>query len=76
MCRSTMSSAVREMNSQAVIASPVSARARDSTAIAACKFGSASIAVTCSRGRGNSFSTAAVMMPRVPSAPQNRCRRS
>ena len=30
-------------------------------------------AVSTARGRGNSRSTAAVMMPSVPSAPMNRC---
>ena len=33
-------------------------------------------AVSTERGRGNSFSTAAVMMPSVPSAPMKMWRRS
>ena len=60
--------------------------ARDAAAVSRCRAdsrrsaascpGIAATAVTVSRGFGNSFSTAPVMTPSVPSAPMNHCFRS
>jgi uncharacterized repeat protein (TIGR01451 family) len=57
---------------------PWSVRERHSasSSTAASTEGTATNSVCTWRGRGNSFSTAAVMMPSVPSEPMNRCLRS
>ena len=63
-------------NSKAVSRAPKRACAWPSSASAAGGESTATRAVACPCGSGNSFSTAAVMTPSVPSAPMNRCLRS
>ena len=66
----------REINSKAVTQSPQYARSSASRATAASGSVTTAKATACERGRGNSLSTAALMMPSVPSAPINRFFRS
>ena len=73
---STKSMTMRGMNSKAVRPVPAVSCARLNRPSADLKSGMATIAVAFSTGRGNSFSTAAVMMPSVPSEPMNRSLRS
>ncbi len=56
--------------------SPLAARQRARSSTAASRSRSAAKAVTRSFGAGKSRSTAAVMMPSVPSAPMKSCFRS
>ncbi len=64
------------ISSNAVSPAPASASAVASRRAAAAGEGVAANATQRSAGRGDSASTAAVMMPSVPSAPMNRLRRS
>jgi hypothetical protein len=74
--RVTNSSAMRGMNSNAVRSRPQAPSASCSRASASSIRTSDTNAVARSAGRGNSLSTAAVMMPSVPSAPISRFFRS
>ena len=75
-CASTASTQLRETSSKArhALAEPLAQAASSSTA--APGLSSAIQAVAVALGRGKSRSTAAVMMPSVPSAPMNSCFRS
>ena len=75
-CLSTNSMPTRAISSKLVTPPPARSCARLSSSSAACGEGTPTKAVSTARGRGNSFSTAAVMMPSVPSAPMNRFLRS
>ena len=75
-CSARKSSPVRPINSKAETASPIRARARFRSASAASGSRTTIIAAPVRAGRGLSFSVAAVMTPRVPSAPISRWRRS
>ena len=66
----------RDMISRLARRSPTALRSRSSRVSAVSISGSATMASALVRGRGNSFSAAAVMMPSVPSAPMKSCFRS
>ena len=70
MCCSTNSMPWRPISSQEVTLSSEAACAPLSRATAASGEGTAAQAVATSFGFGHSFSTALVMMPKVPSAPR------
>ncbi len=63
-----------DISSKPVSAAPQRACSRFSKASAWRGESSATRAVSTPRGAGNSFNTAAVMTPSVPSAPMNRSR--
>ncbi len=75
MWRSTKPMPAPDMYSNATSAAGSSACNRPSSAVAARTEASAHSATSRSRGRGASFSTAAVMIPSVPSLPTNSWRR-
>ena len=70
MCFSTRSMPWRPISSQEVTLSSVAAWAPLSSSTAASGEGTAIHEVATSLGLGQSFSTALVMMPSVPSAPR------
>jgi hypothetical protein len=74
--RSTISVASRLISSQDSTLSSEAECAADRISIAACGSRTASQAVALSFEAGQSFSTALVMMPSVPSAPMKSCFRS
>ena len=74
MWRSTISTLAPDMYSKARTQPSSAARKRRKSASAASASGTAQKASTSRRGCGTSLSTAAVMMPSVPSAPTKRCR--
>ena len=69
-------SAMSAINSKPTTRLPLICWASDSRSTAACGEGTAMKAVSRDFGFGNSFITAPVMTPSVPSAPMNRSRRS
>ncbi len=71
-CVTTASTPRTRPSSQACDAAGVRSSASPSRSTAACGDGTAAHPVSIERGRGTSRSTAAVMMPSVPSAPR-RC---
>ena len=75
-CLSTNSMPRRVMISKLVTPPAVRSVAMPRNSNAACADGTPAKAVSTERGRGNRRSTAAVMMPSVPSAPMNRFFRS
>ena len=75
-CLSTSAIAADEISSKAVSSPASRPRACASNASACSGESRPAIATACPAGRGNSFSTAAVMTPSVPSEPMNRSRRS
>ena len=76
MDSSTSVSAGPEINSKAVTAWPATRLASVSSSTAACGSFTAIQAAAVALGSGISLSTAAVMMPSVPSEPMNSCLRS
>ncbi len=73
--RTQKSMTISDTSSKLVTLPLASERATPSSASASCGDLTPMKAVSTARGFGNSFSTAAVMMPSVPSAPMNRlCR--
>ncbi len=70
--RTQKSMPIAAMSSKLVTVPPARSLASLSRASAASGEFTPTNAVSTERGRGNSFSTAAVMMPSVPSAPMNR----
>ena len=75
-CLTTISMPSRDMISKLVTPPAVRSAASPSRSTAACTDGIAAQAVSTERGRGTRRSTAAVMMPSVPSAPMKRFFRS
>ena len=75
MCRSTKSVPSPDISSNALIAAGSCDWKRPNRSSAASGEATAHNATQISRGRGTSFSTAAVMMPSVPSEPTNNWRR-
>ncbi len=72
----TASTPARSISSKDVTPPAVRSLAMPSRSTAACGDGTPTTAVSIERGRGTRRSTAAVMMPSVPSAPMNRFFRS
>ncbi len=75
MCLSTKSTPTPDMNSNACTAHGSCAWKRANSSSAASGEATAHSATAVSRGRGASFSTAAVMTPSVPSEPTKSWRR-
>ena len=75
MCFSTNAVPRPDISSNALIAAASCAWKRANNSSASSGEATAQNATAISRGRGASFSTAAVMMPSVPSDPTNNWRR-
>ena len=76
MWRTANCSATSAISSKPTTRLPLMPFARASSSTAACGEGTAMKPVSRDFGLGNSFITAVVMTPSVPSAPMNRSRRS